>query len=121
MRVSRRAARVLIVETEPAIALILEDMLKEMGFEQVQIAYDLSTARDSLGEVDPDLAIVKADPEETVALAFAEKLRSRGTTVFFTSGRMALEFPEECREIPLLYRPPHRLVLSAVLRSLGFE
>jgi DNA-binding response OmpR family regulator len=119
LRVSRRAARVLIVEIEPAIALILEDMLKEMGFEQVHIAYDLSTARDSLGEV--DLAIVKADPEETVALAFAEKLRSRGVTVVFSTGRTAHEFPEECREIPLIYRPPHRLVLSAALRSLGFD
>jgi DNA-binding response OmpR family regulator len=112
---------VLIVENEPAIALILEDMLREMAFGQVSIAYDLCAARDSLGDAEPDLAIVRADPEDMAALAFAEKLRSRGVTVLLSTGRTAHEFPQEAREIPLLYRPPHKLVLSGALRGLGFE
>jgi hypothetical protein len=96
-------------------------MLRKMAFRQVSIAYDLCAARDFLGDAGPDLAIVKADPEDTAALAFAEKLRSRGVTVLLTTGRMTGEFPREWRESPLLYRPPHKIVLSAALRRLGFE
>jgi hypothetical protein len=121
LRVSCGAARVLIVENEPAIALILEDMLRAMAFRLVSIAYDLCAARDFLGEAEPSLAIVRADPEDTAALAFAEKLRSHGVIVLLSTGRMAQEFPPEWQESPLLYRPPHKLVLSAALRSLGFE
>lgn len=121
MRVSCRAARVLIVENEPAIALILEDMLEAAGFGQVHIAYDLSNARDFLGEVVPDLAIIKADPEETPALAFAEKLRSRGAAVLILTGRTAREFQPVWWDIPRLSRPPHKNVLVAALRRLGFE
>jgi DNA-binding response OmpR family regulator len=119
--VSRRSVRVLIVEDEPATALLLEGMLTELGFEQVDIAYDPGAARDALGIVSPDLAILDINMGQESILLLAEKLRMRNVPVLFSSGQPVSEMAPEWSDRPLVPKPLDKRMLHAALRNLGFE
>lgn len=114
---SYRSVRVLIVEDEPATALLLEGMLGELGFEDVHIAYDMGTARDVVGEASPDLAILDMNVGRDSILLLAEKLRGLNIPVVFSSGQ-----PDEAAVgRPLVPKPLDKRMLNAALRNLGFE
>jgi DNA-binding response OmpR family regulator len=118
--VSRRSVRVLIVEDEPATALLLEGMLTELGFEQVDIAYDPGTARDALGLISPDLAILDINMGSEPILLLAEKLRARNVPVLFSSGQPMGEMAPEWSDRPLVPKPLDKRMLHAALCNLGF-
>ena len=121
MPVSRRSVRVLIVEDEPATALLLEGMLTELGFEQVDIAYDPGAARDALGLISPDLAILDVNMGSEPILLLAEKLRVRDVPVLFSSCQPMSEMAPEWSGRPLVPKPLDKRMLHAALRNLGFE
>ena len=112
--------RVLIVEDEPATALLLEGMLTELGFEQVDIAYDPGAARDALGLAAPDLAILDINMGSEPILLLAEKLRARNVPVVFSSVQPASEMGPEWSDRPLVPKPLDKRMLRAALRNLGF-
>jgi DNA-binding response OmpR family regulator len=113
--------RVLIVEDEPATALLLEGMLTELGFEQVHIAYDPGAARDAVGAVSPDLAILDITMGHESMLRLAEKLRARNVPVLFSSGQPMDEMAPEWSGRPLVPKPLDKRMLHAALRNLGFD
>jgi DNA-binding response OmpR family regulator len=113
--------RVLIVEDEPATALLLEGMLTELGFEQVDIAYDPVAARDALGLVSPDLAILDTNMGSGPILRLAEKLCARDVPVLFSSCQPMSEMAPEWFGRPLVPKPLDKRMLHAALRELGFE
>ena len=121
MSSSRRAIRVLIVEDEPATALLLEGMLAELGFEEVHIAYDFGAARDAVGLVSPDLAILDINMGQESILRLAEKLRARNIPVIFSSGQPMDEMTPEWSGRPLVPKPLDKRMLHAALRNLHFE
>jgi DNA-binding response OmpR family regulator len=116
---SRRTIRVLIVEEEPATALLLEGMLAELGFDQVDIAYDAGAARDAMGLLSPDLAILDIDMDQILRLA--ERLRARNIPVVFSSGQPIGGLAAEWLDHPLVPKPLDKRMLHAALRNLGFE
>jgi DNA-binding response OmpR family regulator len=113
--------RVLIVEDEPATALLLEGMLTELGFEQIDIAYDTGAARDALGLASPDLAILDVNMASGPILRLAEKLRVRDVPVLFSSCQPASEMAPEWSGRTLVPKPLDKRMLHAALRELGFE
>jgi CheY-like chemotaxis protein len=117
---SRRSVRVLIVEDEPATALLLENMLTELGFEQVEIAYDPFDARDVAGCLPPDLAILAMNIGEDRIFALAEKLRARNVPVLFSTGQAACDLPSKWSSSPPVPKPLDKRMLNAALCSLGF-
>ena len=121
MPVSRRSVRVLIVEDEPATALLLEGMLTELGFDHIDIAYDPGTARDALGIVAPGLAILDVNLGQEPILRLAEKLRGRNVPVLFSSCQPVSEMAAEWSDKPLVPKPLDKRMLHAAIRKLGFE
>ena len=121
MPVSRRSVRVLIVEDEPATALLLEGMLTELGFEQVHIAYDTGAARDAVVLVSPGLAILDIGMGREPILLLAERLRARDVPIVFSSGQPVGEMAPEWSNRPLVPKPLDKRMLHAALRNLGFE
>jgi CheY-like chemotaxis protein len=115
---SRRSIRVLIVEDEPATALLLENMLTELGFDEVLIAYD---ARDAAGCVSPDLAILAMNIGEDRIIPLAEKLRASNVPVLFSTGQAACDLPSGWSSPPPVPKPLDKRMLHAALCSLGFE
>jgi DNA-binding response OmpR family regulator len=118
---SRRSVRVLIVEDEPATALLLEGMLVELGFDEVHIAYDSQTARDAIGTVPPDLAILDINLGRGPVTLLAEKLRALGIPIVFSSGEQVGVLAPEWSDRPLVPKPLDKRMLHAALRNLGFE
>ena len=117
MSVARCSIRVLIVEDEPATALLLENMLTELGFGHVQIAYDPFDARDAVGSVSPDLAILAMNMGEDQIFRLAEKLRARNVPVLFST---ASDLPSEWSSALPVPKPLDKRMLNAALCSLGF-
>jgi len=118
---SRRSVRVLIVEDEPATALLLEGMLAELGFDEVQIAYDPSAAGDAIRTIPPDLAILDVNLGQEPVRLLAEKLRALDIPVVFSSGQQVGVLAPEWSDRPLVPKPLDKRMLHAALRNLGFK
>lgn len=110
--------RVLIVEDEPLIALMLADMLADLGYDVAanvtQVAEALSVLADTAIDaalLDVNLGTQKIDP-------VADLLAERGTPFLFTTGYGDAGVPPMHIGRPILQKPFHFEELSAALRSL---
>lgn len=109
--------RVLIVEDEMMLALLLEDTVVEAGHE-VRKAGHLSNAFNLIEAEHFDAAIldVNLDGEKVFPLAVA--LRARGIPMLFASGYGDAGIPEEFRAYAVLQKPYSLDVFHAALRRL---
>ena len=90
--------RVLLVEDDVMICLLLEDMLQELGCEIVGPACDLKRATDlAQGEASIDVAILDVNLGGQVVFPVADILARRGVPVLFATGLGADGLPEAWR------------------------
>jgi DNA-binding response OmpR family regulator len=81
-----RCLRVLVVEDEMMIALMLEDMLLDMGHDVVGLAMRLPQALALAQAAEIDLAILDVNLDGRLSFPVAEVLDRRGVPFFFASG-----------------------------------
>jgi CheY-like chemotaxis protein len=74
-----KAKRILVVEDEPMIRMLLEDMLGELGYTVAAEAAGIEEALEATKNADFDLAILDADLKGQPALPVADALVTRGT------------------------------------------
>ena len=74
-----KAKRILVVEDEPMIRMLLEDMLGELGYTVAAEAAGIEEALEATKNADFDLAILDADLNGQPALPVADALVTRGT------------------------------------------
>lgn len=79
-------ARVLLLEDEFLIALDAEQILKELGAEQVETAATLSEAEKRAREGNFDIALLDVNVNGEMSFGLAEMLRKRGVPVVFATG-----------------------------------
>ena len=95
---NKRTARVLIIEDEPIIALSLEDLLIDAGFQIAGVAARLEKALSLIESGTCDVAIVDANLAGVSASPAAIALASRGLPFIVMSGyspeQMQGEFPD---------------------------
>jgi CheY-like chemotaxis protein len=101
--------RVLIVEDEVVVALFLEDILAEFGYEVAGvIAYlDEAMAR----EPDYEMAVLDVHLNGHSVFDFADRLAAAGVPFVFATGYGERGIPERHRGRPVLQKPfqPHDL------------
>lgn len=97
--------RVLVVEDESAIAMMIEDMLQELGCEVVASVARLTTAREIASVVEVDLAILDVNLAGERIFPVAEILRDRGIPFLFSTGYGASGLPSEFAQCPVLHKP----------------
>jgi DNA-binding response OmpR family regulator len=114
-----RYVRVLIVEDEPATALLLEGMLEELGYGEVSITYDLADARDVLGEKPPDIAILDMSMGRENVLPLAEKMRAREVRVLLASTQPTNEIVPGWSGRSVVPKPFEKRLLARALDGLG--
>lgn len=87
--------RILIVEDEMTIALMVEDMLTDLGHQVAGIAMRLPQALSLAQTVEADVAILDINLDGRKSFPVAEILNRRGVPVVFASGygRSGLEPP----------------------------
>lgn len=113
--------RILIVEDEIVVALFLEDVLADFGYEVAGVVSHLDEAM--AREPDYDIALLDVHINGRSVFDFADMLASRDIPFVFATGYGERGIPEHHRGRPVLQKPfqPEdlRRILQETTPSLG--
>lgn len=112
----RTQRRILIVEDEPLIALMLADMLAELGFEVTASVTQVAEALKALAETEIDLALLDVNIGTQKIDPVADLLAARGTPFIFTTGYGNAGVPANFADRAILQKPFQIDELAAILR-----
>lgn len=110
--------RVLIVEDEAVVAMLLEDMLGDLGHEVVATAGRLDKALELAREAPIDIAVLDVNLNKQFTWPVAQILAERGVPFAFATGYGAAGLAEEWRGHTVLQKPFHQRELAAAIRTL---
>lgn len=99
------AKRVLVVEDELMIRMLLEDMLDELGYTVAAEAAHLDEALEATRSADFDLAILDVNLDGQPISPVVDALVARGTPFVFATGYGERGLPEPYRDRPALKKP----------------
>ena len=111
-----KGIRVLLVEDDAMICLLLEDMLLEFGCEIIGPACDITRASDmARRHVGIDVAILDVNLAGQVVFPVAEILAERGVPFLFVTGMGADGLPAGWQDHPTVQKPMTVAQLAAAL------
>jgi CheY-like chemotaxis protein len=99
------ARRVLIVEDDVMIRMLMEDMLADLGFAVAAQAAKIPEALAAVRDTEIDVAILDVNLNGETTSPIAEALAARGTPFVFATGYGEHGLPEQFRDRPLLKKP----------------
>jgi CheY-like chemotaxis protein len=111
--------RVLVVEDQFVIAMDMEQMLRALGADAIDLATSIADALATIERTPPDLAIldVKLGAETTAPIA--EALQARAIPLIFVTGYGDLAaLPPPLRQAPFLRKPVERGALAGLIGDL---
>ena len=114
---SLQDVRVLIVEDEALVAMLLEDMLEDMGCKLVGSASTVAQALETARAAEIDVAILDMNLGGKPVLPVAEVLASRGKPFIFATGYGESGVPEAWRDRPTLQKPFSMNDVEAALKT----
>jgi CheY-like chemotaxis protein len=82
-----------------------EDMVTELGYEVVGTATSVEAALGALLRRRPDIALLDLKLRSETSLAVADRCRSLGIGIVFTTGYALGELPVNCGDAPMLAKP----------------
>jgi len=97
--------RVLIVEDESMVAMMVEDYLVDVGYEVVALAGTLEDALSAVERCSFDVALLDVNLAGTPSYPVAEVLESRGIPYMFLSGYGRDTLPERLQRRYGLQKP----------------
>ena len=97
--------RVILVEDEILVALLLEDMLEEIGCEVVGIASSVEEAMNLAATADAEAALLDVNVAGELVYPVAERLVERQIKIVFSTGYEPAALPERWRSCPILNKP----------------
>ena len=100
-----KGARVLVVEDELMIRMLLEDMLGELGYTVAAQAARVEEALDAAKNAAFDVAILDVNLNGQTVVPVAEALDARGMPFVFATGYGDVGLPEAYRNRPMLKKP----------------
>lgn len=99
------ARRILVVEDELLIGMLLEDMLRDLGHEVVATASRLDEALELAQVVEVDAAILDVNLNGQAIYPVAEVLAGRGIPFVFATGYGERGLPPSLQQRPTLQKP----------------
>jgi CheY-like chemotaxis protein len=109
--------RVLFVEDEPLVAMMIEDMLIDLGVEVVGPASRVDQALALAREADMEAAVLDINVGGQSTYEVADLLRQRGVPVIFATGYGSSALPERFRGTPTLHKPFERSRFEEVMQA----
>jgi CheY-like chemotaxis protein len=100
-----RKPRVLVVEDESMISMLIEDMVCDLGAEVVGPAAKFEQAMMLALEADFDLAVLDVNLDGSVVYSIADVLRHSGIPFIFMTGYDSSVVPERYQPNPVLTKP----------------
>ena len=111
------AKRILVVEDELMIRMLLEDMLGELGYTVAAEAARIEEALEAAKNADFDIAILDVNLNGQPISPVADALVARGMPFVFATGYGERGLPEPYRDRPTLKKPFHMDVLKQMLHT----
>ncbi len=112
------APRVLVVEDEYLIRMLLEDMLDELGYGVAAAVGSLAEAQEHASAGDFSAAILDVNVDGQEIFPVADTLVQRGLPFVFVTGYGENSLPERFRGRPALQKPFQAERLKATLDKL---
>jgi CheY-like chemotaxis protein len=111
--------RVLIVEDEVLVGMLLEEMLQELGYELAALSTHLDDALSQARTAAFDFAVLDINLNGKQSFPVADAIRSRGLPFVFATGygRRILDAPY--KDTPVLQKPFSLEELRATLARAG--
>ncbi|RDV01085.1 response regulator [Undibacter mobilis] len=113
-----KTARILVVEDEALIRMLLEDMLTDLGHEIAGTAATVEAGKTLAVAGGFDVAILDVNLEGQEIFPVAEILAANGLPFVFASGYGHAALPEQFRDRPILQKPFQGEQLEAALNRL---
>ena len=114
---NRAGLRVLVVEDESLIGLLVEDLLDQLGCRMIGLVSGVKKGLEMAGSAEIDLALLDVDLGGESVYPVAEALQARGVPFVFMSGCGGLDKPWRSR--PVIQKPfelvQFRLVIESAL------
>lgn len=110
--------RVLVVEDEMLVSMLVEDMLMDFGCTVVGPAPDLEEAMALAKTADIDAALLDVNLAGKPIFPVADALKARGVPFAFASGYGQAGLAEGHRDAPVLQKPFRQSDLERALTSL---
>lgn len=115
------ARRVLLVEDEMLVAMLVEDLVTELGYEVTASATHLDDALKLAQSDDFDVAILDLNLGGDRSFAVADVLAKRRIPFLFASGYGAAGLPPQHRDAVIVQKPFAAQDLSAALKRVTPE
>ena len=113
-----RRARVLIVEDEHLIQLMLAEMITKMGYDVAGVAGNLTDAKDHASGMELDVAVLDINLAGEKVFPVADRLRARGVPFCFVTGYGVGGLPDHYERNAVLQKPFQEEDLERILHSL---
>ena len=110
--------RALVVEDEIMVAMYVEDLLTELGYEVAEIATNLDQALPLAREGEFDFAVLDINLAGQLSFPAAEVLRERGIPFLFASGYGSRGVQEDYRTAVRIQKPFRGEELAEAIRRL---
>jgi CheY-like chemotaxis protein len=115
---SAATPRVLVVEDEYLIRMLLEDMLADLGYEIAGAVGTIAEASDIAANANFDLAVLDVNLDGQEIYPVADILAKRGLPFVFVSGYGESSLPDPYRGRPCLQKPFQAEALKTTLAKL---
>lgn len=79
--------KIMLLEDEPLVAMATEQILEDLGYENVDVFYRLDPATEAFAVTEYDTAILDVNVDQRrTSLALAREMRDSGVKIIFASG-----------------------------------
>ena len=109
--------RVLLVEDEALIIMLVEDALADIGCELAGVASRFDDAFTKAQALDFDVAILDVNLNGLRTFPIAEAIKARGIAFVFATGYGATSVPDGLNSVPILQKPFAPIDLEQALRE----
>jgi CheY-like chemotaxis protein len=99
------APRVLVVEDEMTVAMLIEDMVSELAYEVAAVVPRLEDAMGLLDSASFDFAMLDVHLNGKTVFPFAAELKARDIPFMFATAYGPRGIPDEFRGHPVLQKP----------------
>lgn len=111
-----RDKRVLVLEDEPIIAMLLEELIEAAGG-MPQCVTSLKAAAGALEKSLPDVAILDINVHDSTSFDLAQRLIDLGVPLIFASGYGKRAVPPDLAHVPMVTKPYGLHELEQAFRS----
>lgn len=118
MTTNTNALRILVVEDESLLAMVVEDALQSAGYTAIGPFGTIESLEEALTREKFDLALLDVNLHGKSTLAIAERLHAANQPIIILSGYGNLTLPDALKDVPCLQKPYEADHLLAIIGRL---